>query len=106
MQRETDHCCEEISTSISACASSNLTVETPINSFLISPVSNKLDTMAENKLGPCMQCVRFMLFVFNALLWVSHLSYQACRKRKLKRKLEVLRFCSCLQIFVFNQSLV
>ena len=27
--------------------------------------------MAEGKLGPCMQCVRFMLFVFNALFWVS-----------------------------------
>lgn len=29
--------------------------------------------MAENKLGPCMQCVRFMLFVFNALLWLTGL---------------------------------
>ena len=27
--------------------------------------------MAEGKLGPCMQCVRFMLFVFNAFFWVS-----------------------------------
>ena len=26
---------------------------------------------AEGKLGPCMQCVRCMLFVFNALFWVS-----------------------------------
>lgn len=29
--------------------------------------------MAENKLGPCMQCVRFILFAFNALFWLTGL---------------------------------
>ncbi|XP_068732808.1 CD63 antigen-like [Montipora capricornis] len=29
--------------------------------------------MAEGKLGPCMQCVRFMLFAFNALFWLTGL---------------------------------
>lgn len=30
---------------------------------------------AEGKLGPCMQCVRCMLFVFNGLFWVSKEAY-------------------------------
>ena len=40
-------------------------------SVTTSSVQKGLNTMAENKLGPCMQCVRFILFAFNALFWVS-----------------------------------
>lgn len=39
--------------------------------FVIDITADKHQMAGEGKLGPCMQCVRCMLFVFNGLFWVG-----------------------------------